>query len=73
MKRTSDQKTPGIKCTLCESVIADYSTTFNHLTLDESHSAEICQDCVEKIIKWKQETYATLFPTPAIKRRFRKP
>jgi hypothetical protein len=62
----------SMKCTLCKQEIKDYSPEFNHLKIDETHSAEICGDCVRKFVKWQQGIYAKLFPTKALKRRFGK-
>ncbi|NTV22804.1 MAG: hypothetical protein HGA85_00320 [Nanoarchaeota archaeon] len=57
-----------MNCTLCGSPILDYDPEFNHLTLGGSHSADICPDCLDRIIKWQQKVYARLFPTNAAKR-----
>jgi hypothetical protein len=59
-----------MKCTLCEKPIEHYSPEFNHLEIDEKHTAEICGVCMDRIIKWQGKKYAVLFPTPAMKKRF---
>lgn len=61
-----------MKCTLCESPITDYNVLFNHLKIDESHSLDICQDCIDKIVKWQQSGYAHLFPTKTSKKYLEK-
>ena len=58
------------KCTLCEKEIRDYNLEFNHLAIDEFHSADICRDCLTKFTKWQQGIYAKLFPTKTLKKRF---
>ena len=57
-------------CTLCENEILNYTFDFNHLIIDESHSLDICQDCIDKFVNWQQKIFARLFPTSALKKRF---
>ncbi|MBN1576217.1 MAG: hypothetical protein JW913_06695 [Chitinispirillaceae bacterium] len=57
-----------IRCVLCEKVIDGYSREFNRLHIDETHSADICRGCLDKFVKWQQQTYAKLFPTAASKK-----
>ena len=56
------------KCTLCEKEIANYSSEFNHLEIDSTHSVDICRACLDNIFKWQQRIYARLFPTKVMKR-----
>lgn len=59
-------------CTLCKKPIKNYNPRFNHLKIDETHSADICTGCTNKFFKWQQQVYAELFPTKAMKMRFGK-
>ena len=59
-----------MKCTLCKKEIKNYNPEFNLLMIDESVSAEICADCINKFVKWQQKLFAQLFPTTAMKKRF---
>nr|MDO8083599.1 hypothetical protein [Candidatus Sigynarchaeum springense]MDO8115986.1 hypothetical protein [Candidatus Sigynarchaeota archaeon] len=59
-----------MKCSLCEKEIADYSAGFNHLVIDEQHSADICSCCIEKFVKWQGKKLAVLFTTKAMKKRY---
>ena len=61
-----------MKCTLCETTITNYNSSFNHLKIDETHSIEICQECITKFVKWQQSTYAHLFPTKSSKKYLEK-
>ena len=60
-----------MKCTLCQKEIENYTPIFNRLKISESHSVYICQLCSDKFIKWQQRNYAILFPTKALKKRFK--
>jgi hypothetical protein len=59
-----------MNCTICKKPIEKYNPALNHLKIDESHSADICQGCIDKIMKWQQGIYARLFPTAAVKKRY---
>ncbi len=61
-----------MNCSLCEKPIENYSTTFNHLKIDEKHKIDLCQNCVEKITNWQQEIIAKLFPTKTMKKIIQK-
>jgi hypothetical protein len=61
-----------MNCTLCKKPIRDYNPAYSHLRIDESHSADICSECVEKFGKWQMSIYANLFPTKAAKKRYGK-
>ena len=50
----------------------NYTLDFNQLKIDESHTIEICQECIDKFIKWQQKKFVTLFPTSSLKRNFKK-
>lgn len=56
-------------CTLCDNLIKNYNSSFNHLQIDKSHSVDICQECIDKFVKWQQNMYAQLFPTKSAKKR----
>lgn len=59
-----------VKCDLCKKPIQKYNSDFNHLKIDESHSIDVCQDCVDKFVKWQQKIFVRLFPTKALKKRY---
>jgi hypothetical protein len=59
-----------IDCILCKKPLLRYDSAFNHLRIDESHAVDICSDCIDKFLKWQQGTFARLFPTSAMKRRY---
>ena len=61
-----------MKCTLCESDIKNYSPEFNHLKIDQTHEIDVCEECIEKFTKWRQEIIAKLFPTKTMKKMLRK-
>jgi hypothetical protein len=61
-----------MKCNLCLAEIKNYDPAFNHFEINESHSAEICQGCIDKLAKWQQGIYAGLFPTKSSKKRIEK-
>ncbi|MEX2680334.1 MAG: hypothetical protein Q6373_001930 [Candidatus Sigynarchaeota archaeon] len=64
-----EKEEQSMKCSLYEKEIADYSADFNHLMIDEQHSADICSGCIEKFVKWQGKKIAVLFPTKAMKKR----
>jgi hypothetical protein len=55
-------------CTLCKAPIKDYDPAYNHLKIDETHSADLCPGCIDKFVKWQGGIYARLFPTKAAKK-----
>ena len=59
-----------MKCTLCKKTIDNYNLYFHRLKIDEKHLVDICDDCMDKIIKWQGKKYAILFPTSYMKKRF---
>jgi len=59
-----------MKCHVCGQPIQNYQQALHHLTINESQGVDICQDCIDKIIKWQGSIYAKLFPTKAMKKRF---
>jgi hypothetical protein len=59
-----------MKCTLCGKPITNDDPRLNHLQIDETHAADLCQKCVDKFMKWQQGIYAKLFPTNAVKKRY---
>jgi hypothetical protein len=61
-----------MKCNLCNQSIKNYDPTFNHLKIDESCAADICQECIDKFVKWQGRIYVNLFPTKALKKRYGK-
>ena len=60
-----------MKCSLCEKNIDEYKPEFHHLVLDANHSADICEGCAHKFVKWQGNILAKLFPTSAMKKRSR--
>lgn len=61
-----------MNCTLCQKEITKYDTFYHHLPIDENHSADICEACIEAFTKWQQQKYAVLFPTKAVKKMYGK-
>ncbi|MGV8172067.1 MAG: hypothetical protein ACP5OA_05225 [Candidatus Woesearchaeota archaeon] len=59
-----------MKCILCEQNIKNYNPLFHHLNIDETHSWDICPDCIDKVFKWQGRIYKDLFPTKAMKKRY---
>jgi hypothetical protein len=62
----------AIKCALCKAEIQNYRKQFHHFEIDQARSADICSECIHKLLKWQQEHYATLFPTRTAKRFLKK-
>lgn len=59
-----------MKCHLCEKPIQNYHPALHHLTIDDSHGVDICQNCIDTFLKWQGRVFANLFPTRALKKRF---
>jgi hypothetical protein len=59
-----------MKCELCKKPIEKYNPTLNNLKIDENCNVDLCQDCIDKFMKWQQGIYARLFPTKTMKKRF---
>jgi len=59
-----------MNCTLCNQPIKDYDPAFNRLRIDDTNSADICQGCIDKFVKWQGSKYMKLFPTSAMKKRY---
>jgi hypothetical protein len=59
-----------MKCSLYENEIRNYILDFNHLRINELHTINVCQECIDKFVKWQQKIIARLFPTNALKKRF---
>ena len=59
-----------MKCTLCDQSIKNYSPVFHHLLIDDSHSVDICSECIDKFTKWQGSIIKDLFPTKALKKRY---
>ena len=59
-------------CVICKHEIKHYSQEFNQLTINEQINVEICQDCIDKFIKWQQRKFAKLLPTKALKKMYLK-
>ena len=57
-----------MNCKLCESNIKNYSPKFNRLKIDQTHKIDVCEDCIEKFTKWRQQIIAQLFPTKTMKK-----
>ncbi|MEI7641395.1 MAG: hypothetical protein WCJ46_07850 [bacterium] len=60
-----------MKCTLCEKSIDNYNPGLHNFIIDEKHTANICSECVDKFLKWQGKKYSILFPTKAMKKRFK--
>ena len=61
-----------MECVICKKPIEKYDSNFNHLKIDESCSVDICQDCIDKFMKWQGSVLTRLFPTNSMKKRFGK-
>ncbi len=61
-----------VSCALCRKPIGYYDPVFNRLEIGEGQAADICQECIDRFLKWQQKKYARLFPTSAAKKRFGK-
>lgn len=59
-----------MKCTICNEEIQKYNLDFNNLKIDEFKSVDICQDCIDKFVKWQQKLFVKIYPTSALKKRF---
>ena len=59
-------------CALCHGKIEKYNATFNHLTIDEQHSVDICNACIEKFVAWQGKKISLLFPTKAMKKIYKR-
>ena len=60
-----------MNCALCGRAIPNYDPEFHRLKmLDDAHALDICPACIERFEQWRGETYAKLFPTKAMKKRF---
>ncbi len=61
-----------MECVLCKKKIENYVAEFNRLEIGESLSVGICQDCIDKFMKWQGSKIARLFPTKAMKKMLNK-
>lgn len=59
-----------MKCKLCDKTIEQYDVRFHHLVIDENHAVDICQECIDKFVKWQSKMLAILFPTKILKKRY---
>ena len=41
------------------------------LVIDESHIYKLCQDCIDKFMKWQGKKFSNLFPTNLMKKRLK--
>ncbi len=57
-----------MKCKICDRHIEDYDPEFNRMEITESFSVDICQDCIDRFMKWQGSRIARLFPTKAMKK-----
>lgn len=57
-------------CALCDKEIGDYHASLNRLALEEGRSADLCEACIDRFLKWQQEKFAKLFPTSLAKKRY---
>ena len=61
-----------MKCALCNKPIKKYNSQFNNLKIDETHTTDICSECIDKFLKWQRSILATLFPTKIAKKMYEK-
>ena len=61
-----------MNCKLCDTPIKNYNSEFNHLKIDETHKIDVCEDCIDKFTKWRQEILVKLFPTKTMKKILKK-
>lgn len=61
-----------MKCALCKKTISNYNADFNNLKINEIDSADFCQECIDKFIKWQQNLFVRLFPTKTLKKIYKK-
>jgi hypothetical protein len=61
-----------MKCHLCNQEIKNYNPAFHRLKIDETHSVDVCSDCVDKFVKWQGNVISNLFPTKTLKKRYGK-
>ena len=59
-----------MKCRLCSKEIIKYDIRFNHLVIDDEHTADVCSMCIDKFVDWHSKVIALLFPTQAMKKRY---
>jgi hypothetical protein len=57
-----------MKCALCGKNIENYDTVLHRLKIDDTCSIDICQECIDKFVKWQGIKYAKLFPTKSMKK-----
>jgi len=62
----------NMNCILCEEHIKNYFPEFNHFKIDNAHEIDVCEECIEKFTKWRQEVLARLFPTKTMKKMLQK-
>lgn len=55
-------------CSLCEKPIENYNEQYNQLELNNSKKVYLCEDCIQKIMHWRQEILTKLFPTTGAKK-----
>ncbi|MGV8171451.1 MAG: hypothetical protein ACP5OA_02030 [Candidatus Woesearchaeota archaeon] len=60
-----------MKCNLCNQPIKNYDSTFHHLKIDDYNSVDICPECIDKLFKWQGSINKNLFPTRAMKARYK--
>lgn len=61
-----------MKCNLCNKDIKKFNLELNQFEVDHDKVINVCQDCVDKFLKWQQKVFAKLFPTALMKKRFNK-
>jgi hypothetical protein len=54
-----------MECILCKKEIKNYSAEFNRF-----ENVDICQDCIDRFMRWQGSRMAKLFPTKSLKKRF---
>jgi hypothetical protein len=58
-------------CRLCGREIRRYNPEFNRFIIEKDIYANLCEDCIKKFTDWRAKNIAKLFPTAAMKKRFK--
>ena len=56
------------KCVLCEKSIENHDPDIHTLHIDDQRVVEICERCIQKLVRWHRDKLAKMFPTKATKR-----
>lgn len=61
-----------MNCALCKKSIDNYNAALHRMFIDEARSADVCSDCIAKFTAWQSQQLASLFPTKAMKKMYKK-